>query len=198
MALYGVSIEKTMLWHNVQEVYDNTYFYEGPDEAPAAAGLQAFVDAIVNAERNVHGVNVAFRRARVWTAGGSPLQNITIGLFDLSGTGKAIGNQMFGETAVQVEWECARPNILGRKVYLRKFIRSKNIVGNMDVTASIGETPIDAGARGVYKAYGDAVQRVVAPAGVAWDLVSPSGRRPKAPNNAVVNPFVSSREFRRN
>ncbi len=198
MALYGLTITKNTNWHGLKEEFDNTYYFEGPAEPPDAAGLTALINEVANAEKPVHGINVNFIRGRVWSAGGNVVQNITLALIDLSGTGGALGGNMFPEAAIVVEWECDRPNIKGRKVYLRKFIRPCNSVGQMDAEASRGAQLMTAPMTTPFKTYADRVQTIVAPAGVNWQLKSRAGRLPKANNNGVVNLGVRSREFRRN
>ncbi len=198
MALYGLTIEKETLWHGVTERFNNTYYYEGPAEPPAEAGLRSFINAVHAAEIPIHGSSVSFKQARVWTAGGTKAQNVTLILMDLTGQGSALGAKCFKETAVQVSWETARLTILGRKIYLRKYIRCCNVVGSVSQEVMIGEEPMVGGMPTPFKTYADRVQTVEAPAGVNYQLKSEKGALPKANNNGVVERFVSSREFRQN
>ncbi len=198
MALYGLTVTKSTLWHGNLEEFDNTYYYEGPAEPPAGDGLSRFAFAVADAERNIHGSNVNFERVRVWTAGGTIAQNETILLVDLTGTGAAIGAPIFKEAAVVVEWECERKNIDGKKVYLRKFIRPCAMVATMSAEASRGEEGLTDAMKAPFRSYGNDVQTVEAPIGVNWQLKSRANRLPRFNDNAVVNTFVRSREFRRN
>jgi hypothetical protein len=198
VALYGLTIEKETLWEGQQERFNNTYYYEGPAEPPAVDGLRAFVNAVWGAETYVHGLDCSFKQARIWTAGGTKEQNVTILLMDLSGTGRSLGSKIFKETAVQVSWETSRLTRVGRKIYLRKFIRPCNVIGSAPLTVMIGEEPFSGGMPAPFKSYADTVQTVEAPAGVNWQLRSEKGALPRSNNNGVVEKYVSSREFRQN
>ncbi len=198
MALYAVSITKRMQWHGKLEEYDNVYHYNGPDATPPPDQLNSLINIIAGNERQMHGVRVEFVRGRVWTAGGTPAENVTLALIDLSGNGTAVGAAMFGEAAVVVEWECSRRDINGRKVYLKKFYRPGNAVGGASEDSSDGIDPLSPGAKDVFKGNSNANQRVEASSGVFFNLTSPAGRTPRSANNAVCNEYLRSREFRRN
>ena len=198
MALYGLAITKEMLWHGRAEEFQNTYYYEGPAEPPAGNGLYLFAETVASNERQVHSARVNYKTVRVWSAGGTPAENETLLLADLSMQGADIGAPIFGEAAVVIEWECERTNIDGRKVYLRKFIRPGSLIGSMSAAAGRGEDPLTDPMKALFKTYANNVQTVAAPAGVNWQLKSRAGRLPRANNNAVVNDYLRSREFRRN
>jgi hypothetical protein len=187
-----------MLWHGKDEEYDNVYYLEGPAEPPDAAGLEKLISEIASAEKPIHGTRVNFVRGRVWSAGGTKEQNITLALVDLTGQGDLIGAQTFGELAILVEWECGRRNIKGRKVYLRKYIRVGNGAGVWGPGVRTGEEAMGVVDKRAFKEYADRVQTIVAPAGVNWQLRSKGGRLPRFNNNGVINDFAISREFRRN
>lgn len=200
MALYAAAISKQTLWHAQQERYDNVYYYDGPNFQAGDENFKRVLDALVEAEKNVHGTNVTFVQGRMWSAGGTKEQNQTMALVDYSGTGRIAGNSMFKEACILVEWVTARPNILGRKVYLRKYIRPgmhPNIRAGLEEMDGTGR--LSANDKAVYKAYADAVQQINPGFGaVPWVLTSKSGRLPKELANGVVNDFLISREFRRN
>lgn len=198
MAVYGVSITKDMRWHGALEKYDNTYYYNAPDGAPSPAVLEQIVTRIVGSEIPIHSTRVAFRTARIWSAGGTPLQNETLLLQDLTDRGNQIGAPIFGEAAVLVKWETARVNIKGKKVYLRKFVRPGCLVGTMSAEVGRGEEIATSAMLAPFKTYADSVQTITPATGVVWNLASLGNRQPKAPNNGTVDGRVRSREFRRN
>ena len=199
MALYAVSIEKETLYQGVQERFANIYYYEGPTFQAGDENYRRLADELAAAEKGVHGSEVQFRTARVWSSGGTIIQNITLGLFDLTGAGELpVGDSVHAEGAVVVEWECQRPNILGRKVYLRKFIRPQNLPSGSGVAAARGKAALNATAKNPFKVYADRVDNILLSSGVTFVLVSPTGRVPRAPDNGVVNNYVVTREFRRN
>lgn len=195
----AVSITKSTVWRERAELFDNVYYFDGPAFQAGDANYERLVERIVAAEKLVHGTNVTFEQARIWSAGGTVLQNVTLGLIDLSGTGSLGALAIYKESAVLVEWECSRANILGRKVYLRKYIRPCAVNSQVS-TATIltGETAINASMAAPFKTYADTVDQIEITAGPTFNLVSPSGRETKAANNGVVNPYMGSREFRRN
>lgn len=199
MALYAVSITKRLEWQGRQEEYDNTYYYEGPLFQAGDANFSNLIDEIVAAERPIHGSRVAFVRGRLWSAGGTPAQNETLVLKDLTGVGSGgAGAVLFGEAAAVVEWECARKDIKGRKVYLKKFIRPGNALIGMVEANNDGRAALGAGTKAAFKTYADRVQNTTAAFGPIFILTSPGGRVPRSPANGVVNDYLRSREFRRN
>ena len=194
----GVAITKSTLWHGEQEKLVNVYYFDGPAFQAGDANFQRLVDAITAAEKLVHGTNVNFVKARVWSAGGTVIQNVTLGLYDLFGTGSFGTAPIFKEAASLVEWECERPNVLGRKVYLRKYIRHGATPSPASIPVQSGEAVLPATMTTPLKQYADTVDVIATEGGVIFYLVSPSGRAIRAANNGVVNNYLISREFRRN
>lgn len=194
----AVAITKRTLWHGQQESFDNVYYFDGPAFQAGDENYKRLVDAIVAAEKPVHGTSVEFMTARVWSAGGTIIQNITLGLYDLDGFGTAAGSTLFGEAAALIEWQCERPNVLGRKVYLRKYIRSQQSPGALTTDQATGKAALPAATVALYKSYADAVDIIPTVGGVIFYLVSPTGRSIRAADNGVVNTYYISREFRRN
>lgn len=201
MALYAVAIEKECRFHGNVERFGNVYYYEGPIFQAGDENYRRLVEYLTAEEKKVHDGTVTFRTGRIWSSGGTVLQNITLGLFDLSGTGTLLtSGPTHAEAAVLVEFECSRPNILGRKVYLRKYIRSQGLPqGHTQAMAGARDALSDA-VKAPYKAFANAIDRISLTPGVEaqWQLVSPTGRVPRAEDNGVVDPFIRTREFRRN
>jgi len=136
---------------------------------------------------------------RIWSTGASIIENVTLGLYDLSGQGTGGTFPIFKEGAVLVEWECQRPNVLGRKVYLRKYIRPGALPGTLPAETITGQAPIPQTEKDRFKAYADTVQSIQVGSSLEpFLLCAPSGREPRNPSNGVVNNFLISREFRRN
>ena len=198
MALYGVTIEKETRFHGGPERFNNTYYYE-LGGAPTDADLIALADFLVAAEKPIHTGAVAFKTARVWTAGGTIQQNVTVLLRDLTGVGSMIaGMTLHAEASVLVEWETNRTNVLGRKVYLRKFIRPQGLPLNNPPQAEARDL-LAAGNTGIFKTYADAVDAfVIANGGPSASLRSENGRTLRADNNGNVDVRLRTREFRRN
>lgn len=198
MALYGVVIEKETQYHSLPERFGNTYFYQGPTFQLGDANFERLVDQLVAAEKQIHNAEVAFKQARVWSAGGTPSQNETLLLKDLTGLGTMLQAQsMHSEAAVMLEWETSRVNVLGRKVYLRKFIRSQGLPGTATTSMARSKERLGADVMAPYKTYGDTIDQLDT-GGVLWALVSPTNRPVRFSDNAVVDPFLRTREFRQN
>lgn len=198
MALHAVAITKRGPWQGKQEEFDNIYYFEGPSFQLGDANYERLVKQVSDLERPLHSGEVEFISGRVWSSGGSIVENETLGLYDLDGFGTAIGGAMFGESAIMVEWECSRPNVLGRKVYLRKFIRGFATANAQTAQVYLGRVLLPDSAIPPYKAYADGVQQITTAQGVIWALCSPTGRFPRSNDNGVVDRAIRSREFRRN
>jgi hypothetical protein len=68
-------------------------------------------------------VEHVFETARVWSAGGTPSENETLLVKDLTGTGSgSTDSSMYREAAHLFQWECERKDSRGRKKYLRKWM----------------------------------------------------------------------------
>ncbi len=195
----AVAVTKATDWHGKREEFDNVYYYSGPAYQAGDANYLRLAEAIVAAEKLCHGSSVEFIRYRIWSAGGTKEQNVTLALVDLDGFGNAGSTPIFRESAAVVEWETDRANVLGRKVYLRKFIRVCSMLSSTPLGVGQGTAPIPATDNGAYlKTYADTVDRIVIPIGAVFNLVTPSGREVRAADNGVVNEYMRSREFRRN
>ncbi len=193
-----MAVVKETRYHGIQEEFDNVYYYDGPTFQAGDANYKALADALVAAEREVHTSEVKFKNVRVWSAGGTIVENVTLGIYDYNLTGLQLGAlKIHAEAAVMVEWECGRSNVLGRKVYLRKYIRSQALTGGTDDMAR-GKDLLSTGVLSPYKEYADKVDQVGIPFGPIFDLVSPTGRTVLADNIGKADIRLRTREFRRN
>lgn len=121
MAIFGVSVEKTVSFRGVAQTFANVYHYDSGGLAPTDTILEQLLDAVVAQEKVMHATAVTFRRGRVWTAGGSQASNQMRVDKALSGTGTpASDSSTDRERAVLVRWR-AGTDSRGRPVYLRKF-----------------------------------------------------------------------------
>ena len=199
MTLYAVSIEKQTTFHGKNEEFSNVYFYEGPAFQAGDENYKRLCDRLVAAEKLVHGNEVTFLRARIWSSGASALENVTLGLFDYTGAGTlAVTELIHAEEDVLVEWECARSNILGRKVYLRKYLRPQGLPVGSNASMGRGKLALASGVMTPFKTYADTVQAPSDATMPQFSLVSPTGRTPRAAANGVIDPLIRTREFRRN
>jgi hypothetical protein len=198
MALFALAVHKQTKFHDQAEGFDTVYYYQGPPQL-GSNNFEGLMDQLVQAEKKVFSSEIFFTEGRVWTAGGTKAENETVLLKDLAGTGTmSAGVRLHAEACVMVEWECGRKSSVGRKVYLRKYLRSGYLPTGANGEAAPAKDALNAAAKLPYKTYADEVQRLdVAGFGV-FNLSSPGLRTPKAASNGVVDQYVRTREFRRN
>lgn len=122
MAIFGLSITKTVLFRGVQQPFSNVYHYQGtlPDAAQALAIAQ-FVTAI---EKPLHASDVTWTGYKLWSAGGSPTANqmINQGVLSGNGTQTTIGS-LDRERAILIRFKNGT-DVRGRPVFLRKWFHT--------------------------------------------------------------------------
>lgn len=193
--MFGISITKRTPWRGVEEEFSNTYFYDISWQEQGESFLQGLVNQLVTAEKAVHSTQVAFRNARVWTADGTPAENVTIGQFDLSGAGSATdAPSMDREACYLVRFRTSRPSITGRPVTLRKFIHACSLLGGSS-TQHAGTSQLAAATITALRTYGEAVRELEGDAGAIYPLVAPSGSG-RVAGAVDVFPWIEHHEFR--
>jgi hypothetical protein len=200
MALIAVAITKQTLYHDQLEEFDNVYFYDSPIPQAGDENFRRLCEAIVALEQPVHSPEVEFTTGRVWSSGGTILENITLGLFDLDGVGtmSQAGVAVHSEASVLVSWECDRTSVLGRKVYMRKQIRPQRLPSGSTEGMARGKNAMSAAVMAPFKTYADGVDEITILGGPTFNLVTAGGRVQRATDNGVVNANLRTREFRRN
>ena len=186
----SISISKTILWRGAQEEFSNVYTYDGP--TPDVALAESLINAISDAERAIFANTVTFKQGRAWTAGGTPAQNETILIKDLSGPGSnQSGGQMNAEQCYLVEWKTARPSATGKPVRLKKFLHTGKALGTDGTLVLMNEAKISQAAIDILKAYMVKVEQPQVPGG-PWRLASLSDR---IFQSQLVFPWIEHREF---
>lgn len=195
MAKRYFAVEKSSSFQGHAEVWSNVYLYE--TGADTASAFNNIIDAIVNAEKTVHGNNVTFLTARVYTTKG--LNGIEdtghiLHIKTLSGTGTpSSSNPIYKECAVLVKWPLPRKTnlgglIIGRQRSLKKWLHVCTTF-HLGTGASLaGEAPI---ADTAFLTYGNAVMTPVA----GTQLIAPDGTVATA--NPQVQQFLEHRQFPR-
>lgn len=191
MAVFGVSITKTIPWRGVEQPFSNVYHYR--TDIGEAFQDDDVIAAVVAAEKAVMGGNITFRTARTWgdvLAG--PVESVTRVLKDLTGSGSQPSDpSIFPEMAVLVTWELVRADVRGRKKYLRKWIHPGRSAG----FNTNGSSEATVATRDAFRvAYADKVTVVAGNAGAqVYELCSPRGEVPlKAP---VVYRYMEHRQL---
>jgi len=193
----AIAIEKEAAWHGNQERWSNVYHYE-TDFTVTAANAGACIDALVTFEKPVHASSVTYKTGRLWTTGGTPAQNETILIKDLSGSGSLSGSVvLYRECAVVVQSYTGRNSTTGKRIFLRKFIHACILPTGATSGMGDGSTALDATRKAPFLTYGDQIQEVVPAAGQLMVLEAPSGAdlSPSAP--VSVLDYVTVRQFRR-
>lgn len=197
MAKRFVSVEKEMSFQGRTERWSNVYCMEMSDVSVSAH--EAIQDALVAAERPVHGPDVKFIRTRVYTTKG--LNGIgdsgdmySVMERNVQGTGSGGTFIPYRECAVLVKWPLPRKTKigggLGRQRSLKKWIRGVAGTG-IGVDQASGVNPLQSATTTIFQTYAAAVE------GAAnSDLVSPDDGATKS--DAVrIHPYLEHRQFPR-
>ena len=81
---------------------------------------------------------------------------------------------------------------------LRKYLRPQSLGGFASNDMARAKTALNAETVAPFKSYADAIDNPLLSSGVSFALCSPTERMPRSADNGVVDPFVRTREFRRN
>lgn len=178
MAIWGVSIEKTVSFRGAAQVFANVYHYNDAGGSPSDANLETLLDNLVSHEKNMHSSAVSWVRGRVWSAGGSEAANQMRVDKPLSGTGLLAHDAALDrERAVLIRWRAGQDS-RGRPVYLRKWYHAcASTIGGVATTAGItantsqiGQTARDAAETTADNVLSETV------AGTVFTMCGPSGR----------------------
>jgi hypothetical protein len=177
VAIIGVAINKTIPFRGTEHPVSNVYHYEVP--ADLAGGYQGIVDDIVNAEAELHSSLVKFVSARVWSAGGTPAQNQTLLITDLTGVGaRSQMAALDSERAVLLQWDAGRSDSTGRRIYLRKWFHVAGFFATMWTDDELGNKgQIRASIRDEIEGYAQALTNVGPTIDDNWRLCSSTGRQ---------------------
>lgn len=196
MARYACSITKEFQFRGGSEQFANVYHFDANITATQAQA-EALIDALKTLEAPVHSTTITFKTGRVWEVGGTPAQNETIALKDLSGGGSLPHtNPMYRELAVVVRLDTGRNSSTGRKIYLRKFIHAGALGGGSAATTE-GTLAIAGAQKTPFLTYGNAIREVAPAVDQIWTLEAPGGQN--LANNAAVSvlDYLRVRELRK-
>lgn len=176
----GMSITKSVLFRGVQQEFANVYHYY---LTGAATGPWSdLIDENVVTEKLLHTADVTFKRAAVWSSGGTIAQNQMLFQKALSGLGsKQVDVNFDRERAVLIQWP-AGVDSRGKPVYLRKWYHSGGAIDGVAAFSSAvkqNTAEIPSADRVSIAAAVDAVTQI----GIveAWNLCAESGRVPTGP-----------------
>lgn len=194
MTRIGVSIVKRVPFRGSTQEFSNQYHYNSPDPLPDNALAGSIIDEIVATERSLHSTNVTFLMGRLWSAGGTPAQNVMILERPLSGTGnQSTGSNIDPERAVLARWPAGIDN-RGRPVYLRKWYHPcGNCNGVIFTSSHIVQIAQ------ISNADKSTLSNKIAEVGVVgptsnWSLCAPSGRNFDA-NQVQIHDWFEHHQF---
>ncbi len=171
----GIQITKSVLFRGVQQEFHNIYHFNLATAVTAPS--ENLVDELVTKERTLHAASVAFRRAAVWSAGGTKAQNQMLFQKNLSGTGNETNAaSMDRERAILIRWPAGFDS-RGMPVYLRKWYHVCGQIGAHAIAASgilANEIGLTDGQRSGIAGIADGVRNIGT--GDFWSLVGPGGR----------------------
>lgn len=191
MAQIGISIEKETSFRGSVQPFSNVYHYRY--QVANTADFDQWINEIVTIEKTAHASAVTWKYARVWSSGGTALQNQMLYEKSLSGGGTqpAIAH-MDRERALLMQWPAGR-NVRGKPVYLRKWFHTcGNSVGQSFTDAELANTAeILAAKRTTIQDHLNQL-RLIGPADQAL-LVAASGREHTGPG--VLHRFIEHHQL---
>jgi hypothetical protein len=190
--ILGVAVTKGTSWRGIAEEFTNVYHYDAAVDTTS----DQVADGVVNAERQVFGNNVSYKRVQVYgPADGTILQNRMLLQKDLTGVGAVdTGSVTAKELTAVVSWNTGRVNSRGGRIYLRKYLH----VGRIAITdedQAKGNGPLTPNVREMLESYGNAAKNVVGASGAS--LCDKKGRKLPLGTNPIVLPHLHTRQFRR-
>jgi hypothetical protein len=176
----GVTITKGTSFRGKEQEFHNTYYFDL--QTAITAPSESIVDEVTATERPLHSTQVTFKRAQVWSAGGTKQQNQMIFQKALTGAGTGSTNDaMDRERAILIQWK-AGFDVNGKQVYLRKWYHScgSPVQGSVGATGVLGNTAQIATAdRNAIAAKADENRFVGSIE--SWELCAKSGRKTTDP-----------------
>jgi hypothetical protein len=188
----GITITKETAFRGKPQEFHNTYYFELATAITAPA--ESLVDEITATEKSLHSTIVTFKRAAVWSAGGTQAQNQMLFQKALTGTGNQtheLGADR--ERAVLVQWK-AGFSTTGKQVYLRKWYHSCGSAAGVGlqtsgITSQTAQIPTADRATIATKA--DENRSVGT--GEFWELCAKSGRKTTDP--AVTHRYLEHHQL---
>lgn len=196
MATLAVALTKTTPWRGRTEEWSNVYHFEY-SHAMNDAVAGRLIDGLKTLEVPVHAATVTFKTGRLWETGGTPAENETVLIKDLSGTGSLATSQaIYRELTVVVRIDSGRNSTTGRKIYLRKFLHSCSLQsGSNDI--GLGVSPLGDTIKTPFVTYGQALREIAPAAGEVYTLQAPSGPNVSPTATVSVLDYLRVRQFTR-
>lgn len=158
----------------------------------------SLINNLVALEKPCYNGSVNFVNARVWERGGTPAENETIKIMDLTGGGTQLNptQSLYPELAVVVQLDTGRNTTTGRKIYLRKYVHALSL--NSSGSQGLGAAALTTGQKGPFLTYGQAIREVTV-GGLPNTAVleSPGGQNLASGATVTVLDYLHIRQFTR-
>lgn len=177
MSQIGVSVVMAVPFRGVNQEFSNVFHYSREVPTANESERDSIIDEIVSILKASHSSDVLFKRAMLWTSGGTPGQNDMLRQRTLSGVGSsAVNASMDRERAVLIRWPAGK-DVRGRPVFLRKWF---HVCGNYEASAFSASilqntTPILDATRAIIASHANGL-KVVGATVDTWSLCAESGR----------------------
>lgn len=189
---FAVSITKEIDWQGGLEQFSNVYQYMGAD--PDELQANAILDYLIPVERAIFALGVRFVEARVFETSGTPAENNTVLIRDLTGTGEASTlSTFYRECCLLIKWRSTRENSLGRPVYFRKHLHTASVAGaSVSAGQQNGSEALPTATLLALADYGEAVRSFTA-GGVEYVMGTNSGDL--TASAGIPDPYIQHRQF---
>lgn len=197
MAIYAASVRKSRSWKGATEYWDNVYHFSLATNLDSTLATD-LVDQIATAEKLAHSSSVTFEDGRVWSVGGTPAQNETVVIRDLSGTGSASGTGgMWPEVCLVARCDTNRNTSTGRRIYLRKYYHT-NAVPSATTAMLEGSTALTSTQTALVRTCLETLREVtLSPGSILVTLCAPGGQQVSDSRPVSALNYLATRQFRR-
>lgn len=197
MAIYAASVTKSRSWHGATEKWSNVYHYSLATNLDVTLATD-LVDQIAAAEKLCHATTVTFEDGRVWEVGGTPAQNETIVIRDLSGTGSVAPSAAYYlESTIVARCDTNRNTSTGKRIYLRKYYHT-GVVPSASNAQLSGESALGATQKGLVITCMESLREVtLSPGSILVTLCAPGGQQVSDSRPVTALDYMATRQFRR-
>jgi hypothetical protein len=192
-----VSVNKSRSFRGKTEIWSNVYHYSLATNLDVTLATD-LVDQIATAEKLCHSSGVTFEDGRVWEVGGTPAENETIVIRDLSGTGAlAALDSTYAEACVVARCDTNRNTSTGRRIYLRKYYHM-GVMPSATTGSLNGSATLPVGTTGPVKTCLETLREVtLSPGSILVTLCAPGGQQVSDSRPVTVLDYLHIRQFRR-
>lgn len=194
MGLFGVSTIKRVAFRGGVQHFSNTYYYDAAVANTADNTLSTFIDDLVAKERQLLSADVTYTFARLWSAGGTRAENEMLVEKVLTSVGsQGPDPSLDRERCLLFQWRAGK-DVLGRPVYLRKWIHPCGTIGGLAATDGQKAQTAKLTGTGFTQAqtYGQALTTITS-SSLPFNLRSKTGRIPS--DSGILYPWLEHHQL---